>query len=391
MTARRLAITWPLTDGAGWGVFGLNLVIQMLERGGPRPLLLAPPNIGVPTPELAAALAPLAGEQAALMAQIRAAGRHATLNGVTVLHGLGNLFMPGDVSWLVGGEKNAGFIFFEDTGFDADALDRARWFDRILVGSSWNRDVLTGLGLDDVVCVLQGIDERLFHPGPRAGLFGERFVVFSGGKLEYRKAQDIVLAAFRVFHRRHPDALLVAAWHNPWPESAHSLATSPHGTAAPEIGADGNLRIAEWIAAQGIPADAVRIIGWLSNLQMPALLREAHVGLFPNRCEGGTNLVAMETMACGVPCILSANTGHLDLIDDERCYPLRQQPPCACGNDRTGAWGESSVDEIVETLERVYAGRDEAARRGLLGAAFMETLTWRSQIAKLLTVLSDLL
>ena len=44
---------------------------------------------------------------------------------------------------------------------------------------------------------------------------------------------------------------------------------------------------------------------------MGAVMQEADVALFPNRCEGGNNLVALEAIASGVPTILSANTGHL--------------------------------------------------------------------------------
>jgi hypothetical protein len=44
---------------------------------------------------------------------------------------------------------------------------------------------------------------------------------------------------------------------------------------------------------------------------MPQILREIDVAVVPNRFEGGTNLVAMECMACGMPVILSANTGYL--------------------------------------------------------------------------------
>jgi glycosyltransferase involved in cell wall biosynthesis len=105
---------------------------------------------------------------------------------------------------------------------------------------------------------------------------------------------------------------------------------------------------------------------------MPALLREMDVALFPNRCEGGTNLVAMETMACGVPTILSANTGHRDLIDGENCYPLTRQAPV---EERPG-WGESDLDEIVAALETAYADREDARRRGAAGAATLAQLPW---------------
>ena len=36
----------------------------------------------------------------------------------------------------------------------------------------------------------------------------------------------------------------------------------------------------------------------------------ADAGLFPNRCEGGTNLVAMEAMASGLPVILSGTSAR---------------------------------------------------------------------------------
>src|SRR3546814_1575573 len=58
---------------------------------------------------------------------------------------------------------------------------------------------------------------------------------------------------------------------------------------------------------------------------MAPIVREMDAALFLSRCEGGTNLVAMECMACGVPTVLSANTGHLDLVGSGVCIPLETQ------------------------------------------------------------------
>jgi hypothetical protein len=55
--------------------------------------------------------------------------------------------------------------------------------------------------------------------------------------------------------------------------------------------------------------------------QIAALLQRANVALFCNRAEGGTNLVAMETLAAGVPVVISSNTGHLDIASGT-CLPL---------------------------------------------------------------------
>ena len=113
---------------------------------------------------------------------------------------------------------------------------------------------------------------------------------------------------------------------------------------------------------------------------------EADVGLFSHRCEGGTNLVAMETMACGVPSILSKNTGHLDIIADDDCLVLRQQGPCKTTPHFPGVegWGESSVDEVVGHLEWAYQHRGELAAMGARVAERMRGFCWENQVRKLM-------
>jgi glycosyltransferase involved in cell wall biosynthesis len=127
-----------------------------------------------------------------------------------------------------------------------------------------------------------------------------------------------------------------------------------------------------------------------SKQEIVTVLRSAAVAVFPNRAEGGTNLVAMETMAVGVPVIISNNTGHKDIIREKHCYPLRRQSyPHAEGEERERGWGESSVDEIVELLEDVYQNREEASRRGKLGSKFIrERFTWELAIRHLAAEIS---
>jgi glycosyltransferase involved in cell wall biosynthesis len=120
---------------------------------------------------------------------------------------------------------------------------------------------------------------------------------------------------------------------------------------------------------------------------MGQIIREADVALFPNRCEGGTNLVAMECMAAGIPTIVSANTGHLDLTETGGCFALRAQRAVRAPTRYfTGidGWGESDVDEIVALLERLYADRDLAGQRATIGASALARLTWQSQVSALL-------
>ena len=142
-----------------------------------------------------------------------------------------------------------------------------------------------------------------FHPAPKQGLFADRFVVFSGGKLERRKGQDLVVLAFRVFAQRHPEALLVTAWSSPWSQVARTL--EKNAAVKPvSYRPDGQVGVLTWVQANGIPRRQVVDLGPVPNAEMARILREVDVALFPNRAEGGTNLVAMECMACGLPTIL---------------------------------------------------------------------------------------
>ena len=136
-----------------------------------------------------------------------------------------------------------------------------------------------------------------------------------------------------------------------------------------------------WLEANGVPKRQVLDLGRVPNSEMPRILREADVALFPNRAEGGTNLVAMECMACGLPTILSANTGHLDLIRGSNCYALHTQTPIA--DPQCLGWGESDIDEIVEALEAAYCDRSEAQQRGCRGAEMLAEMSWGRQLGKL--------
>ena len=122
------------------------------------------------------------------------------------------------------GTTNYSIIFFEDNSPNEHTTENARQFEIIFGGSSWNSRVLKEHGLANVDTFLQGVDLKLFYPARK--LDDEKFVIFSGGKLEYRKGQDIVLAAFREFAKTHPDAILAVAWNNPWPKSMAGIVRS---------------------------------------------------------------------------------------------------------------------------------------------------------------------
>ncbi|MDB5448723.1 MAG: mshA 8 [Phenylobacterium sp.] len=386
---RNVVINWGVSSFFGWGIYGLNLALAWAND--PQVALVAGLPIGPQDlaldPVRMRALAPFLQESARLQAQLAGfKGGQATTQG-PMLAGLDQNFrirLTREVA--LSGRPTLGVTFFETATLSQDAVAAASRYPLIITGSTWNEQVLRAHGLTNVRTILQGVDPTLFHPAPRTSYAGDRFLVFSGGKLEHRKGQDIALAAFRRFAERHPDALLVAAWHSPWPQFARTVDRT--GLAAPVVfGTDGRLDAAAWAAANGVGPENFLDAGQTPNPLMPQLYRQMDVGLFPNRCEGGTNLVAMECMACGVPVILSANSGHLDLIEDDNCFVLTRQgevtgDPHAAAFGDTPGWGESDVDEAVELLERAYADRAETRRRGERGAETMRRLTWSATAAQ---------
>ena len=154
---------------------------------------------------------------------------------------------------------------------------------------------------------------------------------------------------------------------------------------------DGSINYNKWTAEIGLPEGAHIDVGAVPNANIPPIMAEADVALFPNRCEGGTNLVAMETMAMGIPCILSANSGHLDIITDDNCYVLKKQTASSPAMDPSGIWRESDVDETVEALEAAYSNRDDAQKCAKAGVQFMQGLSWENQTKALIGELTEFL
>jgi glycosyltransferase involved in cell wall biosynthesis len=257
--------------------------------------------------------------------------------------------------------------------------------------SQWNADYLKSLVVGPVHLCYQGIDSSLFHPAPKSGLYSNRFVIFSGGKFEFRKGQDIVLAAFKRFRQKHPEALLITCWQNLNQPEAEAFQKAGHVKTMPPKAPEYGLQFTPWLLEQGLPQDSFIDLPFTHNMLMPSVLGECDIAIFPNRCEGGTNLVAMEAMACGVPTYVAYNTGQKDLVDLIGCGGFKTQKSVlpTPWMQTVQDWGETEVDEVVEALEYVYTHRKDAATKAAAIAAKMPNWDWSPLNEKLLEVVCD--
>ena len=386
-----IALTWQLGSNFGWGLYGIQIALQLTNSGRGRPILLSAirPHKGDPIEREALHRIWLHQRKTIEGMQSRCVPDSRVDIRVPVLTALGNncsrqFLWP---SFDYNGTENHGLVFLENTLVTDDARDRFNNHDTVTAGSTWARDLLRANGVYKTEACIQGVDPTFFCPGPKRAHLKDRFTIFAGGKIEYRKGQDIVLEVARRFREHHPELLLLCVWDNPWLNGDFFglLDHSPYYPNMLDHVTDDGLHWERLLMDVGLPLNAVRIFGAIENHMLPLIMRDADVALFPNRCEGGTNMMAMQTMACGIPTILSANTGHMDIIADGGCLPLTRQSPVEIDRPKIDAegWGESDVEEILANLEFVYQDRKAARALGLVGAAFMGEFTWERQILKL--------
>lgn len=387
-----LAISWVLSTISGYGIYGLQIALQFLRRGGQQLILTNAPSVAEMPPLTASRIAAPFQLGRKLGAYMRDNPKELLSFNHAALHGCSTDFSGFAGQDRVWGKPNVACAAIEHLVCTDHGRSISKNYDMFIAISQWNADFLKSLDLHGPTHLCyQGIDSTQFHPGPRSNLYKNRFVIFSGGKFEYRKGQDIVLAAFKIFRQRHPDALLVTCWQNLSMPQTEAFRLAGHCLDMPEAAPNYGLQMTPWLLKQGLPADSFIDLPFTHNLLMPLVLRECDVAVFPNRCEGGTNLVAMEAMACGVPTYVAYNTGQKDIVDLMGAEALRQQKPVKATPEMNTVmdWGESDVEEVVEAFERVYTNRTDVLQKASRVAEGMKAWEWGALNEKLLKIVCD--
>jgi glycosyltransferase involved in cell wall biosynthesis len=379
-----LYLALPLGTTHSWGVCG-RYVARELARMAPVCLVTERLEAGLVGDELE--LAALRGLLAPPEIQ---AGRAADVESPVLQSVPGPDLAP--LRPRLRGRRNVGYACFEQTTFQPSSIETARTlYDVLATGSSWCSEILRQHGLSEVRTIVQGVDPTIFRPVPGGReFFGDRFVVFSGGKFALRRGQDLAIAAFKVIQERHEDVLLVTSWFNPVPASVRTMRASPYIHFEAPAGAVEHRTLIEGVlAANGVDATRAIHLGPLPNAAMARVYRNSDIGMFPSRCEGGTNLVMMEYMACGRPAIATFGSGHKDVLTDENSLPLRRlrQATVRDGDEAPKVWHDAELEEVVEKLEWAYQNREQLAVLGARAAQDMTRFTWANTARAFLELL----
>ncbi len=180
----------------------------------------------------------------------------------------------------------AGFLGYAPLPLDrVPLMDEAAWrytvtffnlFPLVTTPSQVMARELTAHGLHvPVVAVSNGVDTRLFRPGPRVS-GKDSVTVLHVGRLSYEKNIDLLLRAFARIAGDYPAARLTIAGDGPDREALTRLA--------------GELGLSE----------RVRFTGFVPHEQLPALYQAADLFATGSTIET-QGLVVLEAMACGLP------------------------------------------------------------------------------------------
>ena len=120
-------------------------------------------------------------------------------------------------------------------------------------------------------------------------------------------------------------------------------------------------------------------------------MNQTDLGLFPNRAEGGTNLVMMDYMACGKPVVASNVTGHRDVLSADNALPIDARGATEVrGPDgkAVARWPEPDLEQTVAQLEYAYQHRGRLAALGARAGEDMKSWTWGRTAEAFLRLLS---
>ena len=172
--------------------------------------------------------------------------------------------------------------------------------------------------------------------------------------------------------------MLVTSWANLWSFSLNTMRSSPYIRFAPTASDHADM-VNQVLHDNAVDVSRTIHLGLRPNATMAKVYHNTDVGLFPNRCEGGTNLVLMEYMACGKPAIASFSTGHRDILTTRNCMPIQTLRPLKVfqGDKPLAEWDDPDLDETIYHLEYAYEHRERLAELGRQAGCDLARFTWR--------------
>lgn len=165
--------------------------------------------------------------------------------------------------------------------------------DHVITVSQYTKNVVNNyyaVPPDKITVVHNGIDLVEFTPQDVRRVFPNDHIVLFAGRLTFQKGVDYFLKTAALVLQHHPDTVFIVAGSGDMYQQ-HLLESASLGIAKHVI-----------------------FTGHLSGEKLKALYRMADVFVMPSVSEP-YGLVALEALACGVPCIVSKQSGVSEVVN----------------------------------------------------------------------------
>lgn len=292
-----------------------------------------------------------------------------------VLHAINGASYEQHVPFLRGSRVNAAIMFFEDVQEARNNAHKAKDFDIIFYGSSWNARVARGFGLTNGAFAVQGVNHNIFRPIPEHQSNHGRFTIGNFAKAEFRKSTDVYIKVFAEFQKRHSDVWLSLGWYNNWPVLVDTLRVSPHIRYVDGATVMETLR--KTCEANGIDMDRTMLHPSIGHQYMADLHRECDIEVYVGRAESG-NLPAMEAMACGVPLVAMCETGMSDILFPGAYFSVSSVVSDWDKSPQYEGWREPFYEDLLGQMELAYGNREQRVEIGENGRKWLKRFTWEA-------------
>jgi len=221
------------------------------------------------------------------------------------------------------------------------SLFASKRYDQIVLVDPSQKPYFTEYGIpeDKLTVIRNGVDTELFSPrtneNDKDGIVDFVYV----GRLSYDKGVDILLDAFKEYHRENPDTRLTLL-------------------------GDGMLKSQ---LENCVKDGSVRWPGTIDHSQIPTIFRQGDVFVIPQNI-GGLGLSVMEAMSCGLPVITTAIGETTKLLSEKEGILVKP----------------NSTTAVVEAMRRLAEDRELRRSMGKRCREKVEKeYSWTTQLGQL--------
>jgi glycosyltransferase involved in cell wall biosynthesis len=272
---------------------------------------------------------------------------------------------PGDFCVVVAGKslspkRSSRWIVWETTELPAAQHEACAAVEYLWAPSQWGRDnlIANGYAAERIAVVPEGVATHFFLPAARRPE-RPRFRFLMVGKWEARKFCDGLLRAFtREFKPDEPVELYLQA----------------HNQYVP------GFSLADRVAATGVSNEHAIVLGSPCDLvALRELYRSADCFVLPTRAEGW-GLPILESMACGVPAIVTRYSAPLAYVTDSNGYFINVARMVEARDAEfgvsTGLWAEPDEAHLQHLMRQAFQNRDERLAKGELATRDAQSFSW---------------